>query len=57
MTLFANGDWPSANQAMAAALKFRKYDVNFHWGTGGHDLREATAIMPEALKWLWRATA
>jgi enterochelin esterase family protein len=31
------GNWPLANQSMAAALKFAKYDYRFEYGTGGHN--------------------
>ncbi|MBL8823831.1 MAG: esterase family protein [Planctomycetia bacterium] len=48
------GNWPLANQEMAAALKFAKYDYRFEFGTGGHSLAHGAAIMPESLKWLWR---
>jgi enterochelin esterase family protein len=48
------GDWPLANQAMAAALKFAGYDHRFEFGTGGHTLRHAGAIMADSLRWLWR---
>ncbi|HMP17780.1 MAG TPA: alpha/beta hydrolase-fold protein, partial [Gemmatales bacterium] len=48
------GNWPLANQQMAASLKFAKYDYRFEFGTGGHSLVHGASIMPEALKWLWR---
>lgn len=48
------GNWPLANQEMAAALKFARYDYRFEFGTGGHSLAHGAAIMPESLKWLWR---
>lgn len=48
------GNWPLANQEMAAALKFAKYDYEFVYGTGGHNDKHGGAIMPESLKWLWR---
>jgi sugar lactone lactonase YvrE/enterochelin esterase-like enzyme len=48
------GDWWIANQDMLSALKYAGYDVNHAWGDGGHDGRHAAAIMPEALRWLWR---
>mgnify|MGYP002839543595 CR=1 FL=1 len=49
-----HGSWPLANQQMAAALKFAKYDYKFVMGTGGHNGRHGGAILPESLKWLWR---
>jgi enterochelin esterase family protein len=48
------GDWPLANQQMAAALAFAGYDHRFEYGSGGHTLRHAGAIMAESLLWLWR---
>lgn len=47
------GNWPLANQQMAAALKFAGYDYQFIYGTGKHDLRHGSAIMPSTLRWLW----
>jgi enterochelin esterase-like enzyme len=48
------GNWPLANQQMAAALKFMNYDYKFEFGDGAHNGKHAGAIMPEALRWLWR---
>ena len=48
------GNWPLANQEMAAALKFMKYDYHFEFGTEGHNGKHGGAILPEALTWLWR---
>lgn len=48
------GSWWIANQDMLAALQFSGYDVEHVWGTGGHNSENAAAIMPEALRWLWR---
>ncbi|MBL8795457.1 MAG: esterase family protein [Planctomycetia bacterium] len=50
-----HGNWPLANQQMAAALKFMKYDYQFVYGDGGHNGKHGGAILPESLKWLWRA--
>lgn len=48
------GNWPLANQEMAAALKFAKYDYKFEFGEGAHNGKHGGAILPESLKWLWR---
>jgi enterochelin esterase-like enzyme len=48
------GSWPLANQQMAAALKFAKYDYKFIFGDGGHNGNHGGAILPESLRWLWR---
>jgi enterochelin esterase family protein len=49
-----HGSWPLANQEMAAALRFAKYDYRFEYGEGGHNGRHGGAILPESLRWLWR---
>lgn len=48
------GDWWMANQMMERSLTWAGYEVNHTWGEGGHNAKHATAIFPEALKWLWR---
>lgn len=48
------GNWPLANQEMAAALKFAGYDYRFEYGDGGHNGKHGGAILPESLRWLWR---
>ncbi|MCA9127195.1 MAG: gluconolactonase [Planctomycetales bacterium] len=48
------GDWWIANQALLSSLTWAGYDVNHIWGEGGHNAKHSTAIMPEALRWLWR---
>ncbi|AMV17708.1 alpha/beta hydrolase [Planctomyces sp. SH-PL14] len=52
----AHGNWPLANQEMAAALKFAKYDYDFVYGTGGHNDTHGAAILPDSMRWLWRET-
>ncbi len=52
-----HGSWPLANQEMAAALKFAGYDYRFEYGDGGHNGKHGGAILPEALRWLWRNDA
>ncbi|RLS54214.1 MAG: esterase family protein [Planctomycetota bacterium] len=49
-----HGNWPLANQEMAAALRFAKYDYQFVYGTGGHNDTHGAAVLPDALRWLWR---
>lgn len=48
------GDWWVANQDMLSALEWAGYEVNHIWGTGGHNAKHSAAIMPEALRWLWK---
>jgi gluconolactonase len=48
------GSWWLANQEMLSALEFAGYEVNHVWGDGSHNGKHATAIFPEALRWLWK---
>ena len=48
------GNWPLANQQMAAALKFKGYDHTFDYGPGFHSLQHGAATLPQALRWLWQ---
>src|SRR5688572_10198181 len=48
------GDWWMANQTMERALTFAGYEVQHVWGEGAHNGRHATAIFPDAVRWLWR---
>lgn len=48
------GNWYLSNQQMLSALEFAGYEVNHAWGDGGHTGQHATAILPEALRWLWK---
>ena len=50
----AHGNWPLANQQMAASLKFAKYDYKFEYGDGAHNGKHGGSILPDALRWLWR---
>jgi enterochelin esterase-like enzyme len=49
-----HGNWPLANQEMAAALKFRGYDYRFEFGDGGHTHKHGGSLLPDSLRWLWR---
>jgi len=51
---FYAGSWPINNQVMYEAFEFSGYDVKLEIGTGGHDGKQTGAIMPDALRWLWR---
>ena len=51
----AYGNWPIANEQMAAALRYMGYDVRFDFAEGyGHNSDHGGSIFPDALKWLWR---
>ena len=39
---------------MFEAFESTGYDVKLVMGEGGHDLEQAGAILPEAMRWLWR---
>lgn len=49
-----HGNWWLANLEMESALKFAKYDVKTVWGHGAHNGNHAGAVLPDALRWLWR---
>ena len=50
-------NWFSANLQVAAALAEQGYDLRLVLGDGGHDPNHAGAILPDALRWLWRTSA
>ena len=47
------GNWPLANEDMAAALKFAGYDYKFVMGEGTHNGKHGASIFPDTLRWLW----
>ncbi|MCS6776490.1 MAG: alpha/beta hydrolase-fold protein [Chloroherpetonaceae bacterium] len=49
-----HGSWPLANLEMERALAYRGYDYRFVMGNGFHSDRHGRALLPEALRWLWR---
>ncbi|MDY3556754.1 alpha/beta hydrolase-fold protein [Gemmata sp. JC717] len=51
-----HGNWPLANLSMAAALKHMDYDYRLVMGDGAHSGKHGGAILPDALRWLWRDT-
>ena len=48
------GSWPINNQVMFQALQYSGYDVKLVMGDGAHDMKQGAAILPDALRWLWR---
>jgi enterochelin esterase family protein len=48
------GNWPLANQEMAAALKFAGWDFRFVFGEGTHNPKQGASIFPDTMRWLWR---
>jgi sugar lactone lactonase YvrE len=51
---FYGGSWPINNQVMFEAFEFAGYDVRLEMGEGAHNGQHQAAVMPEALRWLWR---
>jgi enterochelin esterase-like enzyme/sugar lactone lactonase YvrE len=48
-----HGNWPIANQDLAAALQFAGYNYRFVMTDGGHNGQAAGRELPDALRWLW----
>ena len=51
---FYAGSWPINNQVMFEALESAGYDAKLVIGDEGHNMKQGAAIMPDALRWLWR---
>src|SRR5215469_4918537 len=49
-----SGNWFIGNQDIFSALEFAGYESNFAIGTEGHNAKHGGAILPEALRWLWK---
>jgi gluconolactonase len=49
-----SGWWYLANQELAKSLEYAGYDVKFVVGTEGHNSKHGSAILPDALRWIWR---
>jgi len=47
------GDWPLANQDLAAALRFAGYEYQFVMTAGGHSGQWGGDTLADALRWLW----
>lgn len=48
------GNWWIGNQDIASALEYAGYDTTHVWGTEAHNSKHGGAILPYALRWLWR---
>jgi len=48
------GDWWMGNQTLDRALEFAGYEHHHVWGTGPHSGKHATAIFPDAMRFLWK---
>lgn len=51
---FYAGSWPINNEVMFQAFEFAGYDAKLVMGDGGHNTQQGAAILPGALRWLWR---
>jgi len=51
---FYAGSWPINNQVMLEAFESAGYDAKLVMGTEGHNMKQGAAILPDALRWLWR---
>jgi len=49
------GNWLAENLRTAAALAEAAYDFRFVLGEGGHTGNYGGVLLPDALRWLWRA--
>ncbi len=49
------GNWAIANFDMASALAYKGYDMRFEFGRGGHTFAHAGAVLPQTLRWIFRA--
>ena len=47
-------DWFLQNMRLMRALSDKGYDLNYTWGIGRHGQKQAGAIMPDMMRWLWR---
>jgi enterochelin esterase family protein len=48
------GNWWLSNLQMEKALAFKSYDHKFIRGVGRHSNAQEAAVLPDALRWLWR---
>jgi enterochelin esterase-like enzyme len=48
------GNIPIANHDLDAALRYRRYDSMFVFGSDGHLPRHGGAVLPETLRWIFR---
>ena len=48
------GNWFIGNQDIFSALQYAGYEGTFEIGTEGHNSKHGAAILPGALRWLWK---
>jgi len=49
-----SGNWFLGNQEIYSALQFAGYESTFVIGTEGHNSKHGAAILPDALRWVWK---
>ena len=49
-----SGNWFLGNQEIYSALQYAGYESTFVIGNEGHNARHGAAILPDALRWLWK---
>lgn len=49
-----SGSWFKANEELASALAYAGYDHKYVVGYEQHNNRHGRALLPDALRWLWR---
>ncbi|MEX2303668.1 MAG: SMP-30/gluconolactonase/LRE family protein [Bryobacterales bacterium] len=48
------GNWWIANQDMTSSLEYAGYETMFVKGAEGHNNLQGRAVLPDALRWLWK---
>ncbi|MCB1228399.1 MAG: esterase family protein [Verrucomicrobiales bacterium] len=48
------GNWPLANQDMAAALQFAGYPHQLVLGEGTHNAKHGASLFPDTVRWIWK---
>ena len=48
------GSWYLGNQQIFSALQYAGYESDFVTGTEAHNAKQGGAILPDALRWLWK---
>jgi gluconolactonase len=51
---FYAGSWPINNQVIFEAFEYAGYDAKLVLGSEAHNMKQGAAILPDALRWLWR---
>lgn len=49
-----SGHWFIGNQDLYESLKYAGYETTFVVGSEGHNSKHGSAILPDAVRWLWK---